>query len=181
MPRYGPGQSGPAPRRAAPKAAPKQAPRRSVTPAQGGAVLARGTFQPSNRKQQAELSQHAASEGNRVADDRRKQGLLTAYKRTSYLREQARQARDQPGDRRPRVADAQEDEARGEPAGHRLERAGRPDIMIAVGGVVPAADHKSLKYAGAAAIFPPGTVIAVAAADLLETLTRQQAPGQAAE
>ena len=62
-----------------------------------------------------------------------------------------------------------------------LERAGRPDIMIAVGGVVPAADHKSLKYAGAAAIFPPGTVIAVAAADLLETLTRQQAPGQAAE
>ena len=62
-----------------------------------------------------------------------------------------------------------------------LERAGRPDIMIAVGGVVPAADHKPLKYAGAAAIFPPGTVIAVAAADLLETLTRQQAPGQAAE
>ena len=62
-----------------------------------------------------------------------------------------------------------------------LERAGRPDIMIAVGGVVPAADHKSLKYAGAAAIFPPGTVIAVAVADLLETLTRQQAPGQAAE
>jgi len=62
-----------------------------------------------------------------------------------------------------------------------LERAGRPDIMIAVGGVVPAADHKPLKYAGAAAIFPPGTVIAVAAADLLETLRGQQAPGQTAE
>jgi methylmalonyl-CoA mutase len=62
-----------------------------------------------------------------------------------------------------------------------LERAGRPDIMIAVGGVVPAADHKPLKHAGAAAIFPPGTVIAVAAADLLETLRGQQAPGQTAE
>src|SRR6266566_1450336 len=98
MPRYGPGQSGPAPkRRPAPKpaAVPRgggarahggggglaPAPRSRGTPAQGGAVLARGTFQPSNRKQQAELSQHADSEGNRVADDRRKQGLLTAYKR----------------------------------------------------------------------------------------------------
>ncbi|NUP83609.1 MAG: methylmalonyl-CoA mutase [Nonomuraea sp.] len=44
------------------------------------------------------------------------------------------------------------------------------DIMIVVGGVIPPGDHAELRAAGAAAIFPPGTVIADAALDLLTTL-----------
>jgi methylmalonyl-CoA mutase len=51
-----------------------------------------------------------------------------------------------------------------------LERAGRPDIMIVVGGVIPPQDYDALKRAGAQAIFPPGTVIADAAQGLLRTL-----------
>jgi methylmalonyl-CoA mutase len=47
---------------------------------------------------------------------------------------------------------------------------GRDDIMIVVGGVIPPQDHDALREAGAAAIFPPGTVIARAALDLLEKL-----------
>jgi methylmalonyl-CoA mutase len=54
-----------------------------------------------------------------------------------------------------------------------LERAGRDDIMIVVGGVVPPQDYEALKRAGAAAIFPPGTVIANAAIDLVKTLSRR--------
>jgi len=54
-----------------------------------------------------------------------------------------------------------------------LERAGRGDIMIVVGGVVPPQDYEALKRAGAAAIFPPGTVIADAAIDLVKTLSRR--------
>ena len=44
-----------------------------------------------------------------------------------------------------------------------LEKQGRGDIMIVVGGVVPPQDYDALKAAGAEAIFPPGTVIAEAA------------------
>jgi methylmalonyl-CoA mutase len=51
-----------------------------------------------------------------------------------------------------------------------LDRAGRGDIMIVVGGVVPPQDYEALRRAGAAAIFPPGTVIAEAAIELLKTL-----------
>ncbi|MBX7070156.1 MAG: methylmalonyl-CoA mutase, partial [Microthrixaceae bacterium] len=47
---------------------------------------------------------------------------------------------------------------------------GRPDIMIVVGGVIPPQDFDALREAGAAAIFPPGTVIAAAADDLLDQL-----------
>ena len=54
-----------------------------------------------------------------------------------------------------------------------LESAGRGDIMIVVGGVVPPQDYEPLQQAGAAAIFPPGTVIADAAADLLKTLSHR--------
>ncbi len=54
-----------------------------------------------------------------------------------------------------------------------LDRLGRPDIMIVVGGVVPPQDYDALKSAGAAAIFPPGTVIAEAAEALLDTLNRR--------
>ena len=51
-----------------------------------------------------------------------------------------------------------------------LKAHGREDIMIVVGGVVPPQDYDELYAAGAEAIFPPGTVIADAAKDLLEKL-----------
>ncbi|MTI42594.1 heterodimeric methylmalonyl-CoA mutase large subunit precursor [Roseibium hamelinense] len=60
---------------------------------------------------------------------------------------------------------------------------GREDIMIVVGGVVPPQDYDELLAAGAAAIFPPGTVIAEAAIDLIAKLNTQlgYGPAQAAE
>jgi methylmalonyl-CoA mutase len=51
-----------------------------------------------------------------------------------------------------------------------LEAEGRGDIMIVVGGVIPPQDFDALLAAGAAAIYPPGTVIATAALDLLAGL-----------
>ncbi|MFD4433431.1 cobalamin-dependent protein, partial [Nocardia sp. NPDC058497] len=51
-----------------------------------------------------------------------------------------------------------------------LADVGRPDIMVIVGGVIPPGDFDELYEAGAAAIFPPGTVIADAAIDLLKKL-----------
>jgi methylmalonyl-CoA mutase len=51
-----------------------------------------------------------------------------------------------------------------------LRRFGRDDILIVVGGVIPEQDFAELRQAGAAAIFPPGTVIATAALELLEVL-----------
>src|SRR5213078_1588774 len=54
-----------------------------------------------------------------------------------------------------------------------LEKQGRGDIMIVVGGVVPPQDYEALKAAGAAAIFPPGTVIAEAAEELMNSLNRR--------
>ena len=53
-----------------------------------------------------------------------------------------------------------------------LTALGRADIMIVVGGVVPPGDFAALRRAGASAIFPPGTVLAEAAVDLLERLQR---------
>jgi methylmalonyl-CoA mutase len=61
-----------------------------------------------------------------------------------------------------------------------LVREGRDDIMIVVGGVVPPQDYDALKKAGAEAIFPPGTVIAEAAGELLEALNRRLGHGQEA-
>ncbi len=60
---------------------------------------------------------------------------------------------------------------------------GREDIMIVVGGVVPPQDYDELYRSGAAAIFPPGTVIAEAAVDLIEKLNAELGyePAQAAE
>lgn len=54
-----------------------------------------------------------------------------------------------------------------------LAKAGRPDIMIVVGGVIPPQDFDALIEAGASAIFPPGTVIADAAEKLLEELNQR--------
>ena len=51
-----------------------------------------------------------------------------------------------------------------------LAALGRDDILIVVGGVIPPGDFDDLYAAGAAAIFPPGTVIADAAGALLATL-----------
>jgi methylmalonyl-CoA mutase len=44
------------------------------------------------------------------------------------------------------------------------------DVLIVVGGVIPPGDFDELRAAGAAAIFPPGTVIAEAVVELLDTL-----------
>ena len=51
-----------------------------------------------------------------------------------------------------------------------LQNLGREDIAIVVGGVIPAQDHEALLAAGASAIFPPGTVIAGAATELIKKL-----------
>ncbi len=51
-----------------------------------------------------------------------------------------------------------------------LEKLGRPDILVVVGGVIPQQDYDFLKKAGAAAVFGPGTVVAKAAQELLEVL-----------
>jgi methylmalonyl-CoA mutase len=54
-----------------------------------------------------------------------------------------------------------------------LAAQGRPDILIIAGGVIPPQDYDALREAGAAAIFPPGTVLADAAIDLLAELSRR--------
>ena len=56
-------------------------------------------------------------------------------------------------------------------------------VMIAIGGVIPPGDYAALTAAGAAAIFPPGTVIAEAAAKLIRALNERlgYAARQAAE
>jgi methylmalonyl-CoA mutase len=51
-----------------------------------------------------------------------------------------------------------------------LDAAGRSDIMIVVGGVIPPEDVQTLIDMGAAAVFPPGTVIPDAALALLDRL-----------
>ena len=54
-----------------------------------------------------------------------------------------------------------------------LTEQGRDDVMIAIGGVIPPGDYEALTAAGAAAIFPPGTVIAEAAAKLIRALNER--------
>ncbi len=61
-----------------------------------------------------------------------------------------------------------------------LEKLGRADIMILVGGVIPPADFQTLLDAGAAAVYPPGTVLADAALDLLEKLNARLGYAQTA-
>jgi methylmalonyl-CoA mutase len=51
-----------------------------------------------------------------------------------------------------------------------LSAQGHAEIMIVVGGVIPPQDFQALLDAGAAAIFPPGTVISEAAEALLDGL-----------
>ena len=51
-----------------------------------------------------------------------------------------------------------------------LKKLGREDIVVVVGGVIPAQDYDQLYKDGAAAIFGPGTPIATAAIKILEIL-----------
>ena len=53
-----------------------------------------------------------------------------------------------------------------------LERLGRPDILIVVGGVIPPQDFDALFDAGAIGIYPPGTAAPQAAIDVLERLNQ---------
>ncbi len=54
-----------------------------------------------------------------------------------------------------------------------LRKLGREDIMVVIGGVIPAQDYEYLKERGAAAIFGPGTVIPVAAQRVLNELVQR--------
>ena len=51
-----------------------------------------------------------------------------------------------------------------------LKKLGREDIIVVVGGVIPAQDYDFLFKAGAAAIFGPGTKISDSAIKMLEIL-----------
>jgi methylmalonyl-CoA mutase len=51
-----------------------------------------------------------------------------------------------------------------------LKALGREDIIVIVGGVIPAQDYDDLYQSGAAAIFGPGTPVANAAIKILELL-----------
>lgn len=60
-----------------------------------------------------------------------------------------------------------------------LKAVGRADIMVVIGGVIPAQDYDFLRAHGAAAIFGPGTVIPAAAQQILQdlfTAVRQNEP-----
>ena len=72
-------------------------------------------------------------------------------------------------------------------AGHRtlvpdlitaLADAGRSDIRVIVGGVIPPQDYAFLRSKGVGAIFGPGSNIIEAAADILRLLGHNQPPGE---
>ncbi|MDM5223337.1 methylmalonyl-CoA mutase [Peribacillus sp. NJ11] len=54
-----------------------------------------------------------------------------------------------------------------------LKHLGREDIAVVIGGVIPAQDYSYLIEKGAAAIFGPGTVIPIAAQQVIEELNRR--------
>ena len=54
-----------------------------------------------------------------------------------------------------------------------LGKLGRADMMVVIGGVIPAQDHPFLREQGASAIFGPGTVIPAAAQQVLVELNRR--------
>ncbi len=54
-----------------------------------------------------------------------------------------------------------------------LAKLGREDILVVVGGVIPAQDYDELYKAGAMAIFGPGTPIATAAIKMMEILNQK--------
>ncbi len=56
---------------------------------------------------------------------------------------------------------------------HALKEMGREDILVVVGGVIPAQDYQELYDAGAVAVFGPGTSVSHCAVQLLELLAQQ--------
>jgi methylmalonyl-CoA mutase len=65
--------------------------------------------------------------------------------------------------------------------GH-LKDAGRPDIKVIAGGVIPAQDYQALRDAGVQAIFGPGTNLIAAAEEVLRLLGHNMPPeSEAAE
>jgi methylmalonyl-CoA mutase len=60
-----------------------------------------------------------------------------------------------------------------------LDKLGREDMMIVVGGVIPSQDFDELRASGADAIYPPGTVIPDAAVELLTKLKARLHQGTA--
>ncbi|WP_342469518.1 methylmalonyl-CoA mutase [Ureibacillus sp. FSL K6-3587] len=54
-----------------------------------------------------------------------------------------------------------------------LKKLGREDIIVVVGGVIPAQDYEFLYKKGVSAIFGPGTVIPVAAIKIIEEIYRR--------
>jgi len=59
-----------------------------------------------------------------------------------------------------------------------LEKLGRTDILIVVGGVIPPQDYDALHEAGASYIFGPGTNTPEAAVELIEELSRRLGHGE---
>lgn len=54
-----------------------------------------------------------------------------------------------------------------------LKSAGRPDLLVVIGGVIPQQDYDFLSQAGVTGIFGPGTPVTVAAKTVLEKLLQQ--------
>jgi methylmalonyl-CoA mutase len=54
-----------------------------------------------------------------------------------------------------------------------LKSLGREDILVVVGGVIPPQDYDGLYKAGVAAVFGPGTVIPLAAQQILKVLSNR--------
>jgi|GEM_PF-1702903 len=62
-----------------------------------------------------------------------------------------------------------------------LKSAGRGDIRVVAGGVIPAQNYDFLRTAGTAAIYGPGTNLVTAAADLLRLLGHNLPPRNSTE
>ncbi|HVN20385.1 MAG TPA: hypothetical protein VMU05_16490, partial [Dongiaceae bacterium] len=58
-----------------------------------------------------------------------------------------------------------------------LKKIGRDDILVVVGGVIPPQDYEFLYKAGAIGVFGPGTVIPVAAEQIVKALTASLVTG----
>ena len=54
-----------------------------------------------------------------------------------------------------------------------MKKLGREDIIVIVGGVIPAQDYEFLYEHGAAAIFGPGTVLPIASQKIIEIIYKQ--------
>jgi methylmalonyl-CoA mutase len=62
-----------------------------------------------------------------------------------------------------------------------LKKLGREDILVVIGGVIPAQDYQFLYDNGASAIFGPGTIIPVAAGKVIKEIYKQLGYEEVAE